>query len=91
MAEGHQAVRDHSSELNCHDQDEGDHKERPNRLELEVLNLNGNDVLSFAHSCAPVHAQHLIVSKFEGVTVKRVRPSAPGATSRSADPGVSGA
>ena len=67
MAEGHQAVQDHSSELNCHDQDEGDHEERPNRLELEVFNLNGNDALSFTHTCAPVHAQHLIVSKFEGV------------------------
>ena len=64
VAEGHQSVLDHPNKLNCHDQDEGDHEESPDGLQLQVVHLNVHHVPLFPDTCSPVNAQHLVVSRY---------------------------
>ena len=61
VAEGHQSVLDHPSKLNCHDQDEGDHEESPDGLQLQVVHLDIHHVPRFPHIGSPADSQHLLV------------------------------
>ena len=53
VAEGHQPVLDHPDTLNANDQDEGDHEECPDGLELQVVHLDGHNVPGFTNGWAP--------------------------------------
>ena len=90
MAEGHQSVLDHPNKLNSHDQDEGNHEERPDGLHHQVVHLDIHHVPLFPDTCSPADAQHLVVSSNVMLCAEKgnAGPSLQVATESSTDPGA---
>ena len=59
MTERHEPVLEHAGELDEHDHDEHDHEDGPDRLQLEVLHVDVDDVHVLPHPTAPAEAEYL--------------------------------